>query len=72
MLITLCIQSKRLNLIVEIGNLKDEIEEFKRTISERTVIQNGHQVTKKVEITFAPTNVDNYVEHGTAWDVYLA
>ena len=26
---------------------KDEIEEFKRTISERTVIQNGHQVTKE-------------------------
>ena len=50
---------------------KDEIEEFKRTISERSVIQNGHPVTKKVEITFAPTNVDNYVEHGTAWDVYL-
>lgn len=50
---------------------KDEIEEFKRTISERSVIQNGHPVTKKVEITFAPTNVDSYVEHGTAWDVYL-
>lgn len=50
---------------------KDEVEEFKRTISERSVIQNGHPVTKKVEITFAPTNVDNYVEHGTAWDVYL-
>jgi PHIKZ077 len=50
---------------------KDEIEEFKRTISERSVIQNGHPVTKKVEITFTPTNVDNYVEHGTAWDVYL-
>lgn len=50
---------------------KDEIEEFKRTISERSVIQNGHPVTKKVEITFALTNVDNYVEHGTAWDVYL-
>ena len=50
---------------------KDEIEEFKRMISERSVIQNGHPVTKKVEITFAPTNVDNYVEHGTAWDVYL-
>lgn len=50
---------------------KDEIEEFKRTISERSVIQNGHPVTKKVEITFAPTNVDNYVEYGAAWDVYL-
>lgn len=50
---------------------KDEIEEFKRTISERSVIQNGHPVTKKVEITFAPTNVDSYVEHGAAWDVYL-